>query len=80
MLLQLLPQFFSLQHLSVNLSLAPVGTILPVNQLYSEFPTGAAPSDGSTRWESQIFPQISSQAHYPTRTDIGMHLRSYKEH
>lgn len=33
MLLQLLPQFFSPQHLSVNLSLSFVGTVLLVNRL-----------------------------------------------
>lgn len=61
MLLQLLPQFFSLQHLSVNL-LVIYGHGSPCESIvYSEFHTGAGPCDVSTGWESKMFPQISTQ-------------------
>lgn len=76
MVLQLLPQFFSLQYPSVNLSLSFVGMALSI--LHSGFHTGTVPCDVHTWWGSRMFPRHrSADTHYPishSRQIISMHF------
>lgn len=86
MLLQLLPQFFSLQHLSVNLSLSFVAMFL-LGRLVN-FTLVWSPMRSVQGGKAKASHQISTQtqlsrvmlSHQSIKTDIWMHLLSPKKY